>query len=429
MAQQYLIFFQLLNFVGETGEFGLLNREWSQQDETLVGLAGTTAANPPADQTLRVRYAQLQAIMDSTRDAVLLFDRRGRLLQFNPVAQELLERPLAPYVGQSFFRWLRENDSPHLQATTGLNLYQLRQYVLDILRDPTRPVRRQFQHTRGERVMYLSETGSPVLDQSGRLTGWLVVWRDYTEERQLDMMRQEISSMVVHDLRNPLTSIISGMGMLRDLLHEDQMDHAALLEVVQIAQNSAENMLNLVQSLLDISRLEQSKFVLDCESSPLSDPINHASSVVLSLAMIANIDMALDVPDDLPPIWMDDEKIERVLVNLLDNALRHTPYGGQVKITAHYPTTNKMVTISVADSGPGIPPQARERVFDKFVQLDPQRVLRGHKGSGLGLTFCKLVVEAHGGRIWVEDSALGGAAFHFTLPVAHMHGVLFSEPE
>jgi NtrC-family two-component system sensor histidine kinase KinB len=373
---------------------------------------------------IRTGRDQLQAILDSTRDAMLLFDSRGRLLQFNPVAQEMLGRPLAPYLGRSFLCWLRETGLRHLKTTTGFTLSQLRQYVLALAQQPMRVTHRQFQHVRGEDMVHISETGSPVLDQQGRPVGWLLVWRDNTEERQLDMLRQEFSSMVVHDLRNPITSVIGGMSMLCDLLNETPIDKEAFFEVVQIAQNSAGNMLNLVQSLLDISRLEQSNVVMDCESVPVVDSVERATESVLGLALEAGITITTDIPNDLPPVWMDDEKIQRVLINLLDNALRHTPRGGQINIEADYRPEEKIVMVCVMDTGPGIPPEARSRIFDKFVQLDPQRVVRGHKGTGLGLTFCKLVVEAHKGRIWVEDGTTGGAAFCFTLPVNHIHGVL-----
>jgi NtrC-family two-component system sensor histidine kinase KinB len=391
--------------------------------------AGIALENARLYDQIRTGRDQLQAILDSTRDAMLLFDSRGRLLQFNPVAQEMLERPLAPYLGRSFLCWLRDAGSHHLRATTGFTLPQFRQYVLALMQQPTRVTHRQFQHVRGENVIHISETGSPVLDQYGHPVGWLLVWRDNTEERQLDMLRQEFSSMVVHDLRNPITSVIGGMSMLCDLINEIPIDKEALFEVVQIAQNSAENMLNLVQSLLDISRLEQSTVTMDCESLPVADSVERAAESVLGLALEAGITITTDIPNNLPPVWMDDEKIQRVLINLLDNALRHTPRGGQINIEASHRPKGKLVTVRVVDTGPGIPTEARSRIFDKFVQLDPQRVLRGHKGTGLGLTFCKLVIEAHKGHIWVEDGAGGGAAFCFTLPINHMPGFSSAEPE
>jgi signal transduction histidine kinase len=168
---------------------------------------------------------------------------------------------------------------------------------------------------------------------------------------------------------------------------------------------------------------------MDCESLPVADSVERAAESVLGLALEAGITITTDIPNNLPPVWMDDEKIQRVLINLLDNALRHTPRGGQINIEASHRPKGKLVTVRVVDTGPGIPTEARSRIFDKFVQLDPQRVLRGHKGTGLGLTFCKLVIEAHKGHIWVEDGAGGGAAFCFTLPINHMPGFSSAEPE
>jgi PAS domain-containing protein len=211
---------------------------------TLAEHAAIAMENARLYSEIRSRRDQLQAILDSTRDAVLLFDNRGRLLHFNPVAQQMLERPLGPYLGRSFLCWLRDSGSAHLQAVTGFTLHQLRRYVLELMHQSARVIHRHFQHVSGEEVIHISETGSPVLDQHGNIVGWLVVWRDNTDERRLDVLRQEFSSMVVHDLRNPITSVIGGMAMLHDLLGNEQLDRDALFEVVQIAQNSAENMLN-----------------------------------------------------------------------------------------------------------------------------------------------------------------------------------------
>lgn len=389
--------------------------------KTLAEHAAVAIANARLYQAVCAGRDQLQAILDSTRDAVLLFDHFGRLLRFNPVAEEMLDQPLDTYLGQSFLSWLRSVRAKRLQELAGFSLLQFRHYVLDVTRHPTRVTQRQFQQVRGEDVRYIDETGSPVLDHAGQPVGWLVVWCDRTEEHKLETMRRELSSMVVHDLRNPITSIISGMGVLQDLLDDGEADRTAIKEVIQIARASAENMLNLVQSLLDVSRLEDSKLTLDCANLSLADAIDNATTSVLALALSAKITIETHTPTDLPAVRIDGEKFQRVLVNLLDNALRHTPYGGAITIEARHQTDEDVALVRVEDAGPGIAPEARSRVFDKFVQLD-QSVLRGHKGTGLGLTFCRLVIEAHGGHIWVEESAMGGAAFCFTVPVVPAHG-------
>lgn len=223
--------------------------------------------------------------------------------------------------------------------------------------------------------------------------------------------------MIVHDLRNPINSITSSLSMLHDLIHEGEKDTDLLLEVVSIAHSSADYMFNLVQSILDVSRLEENSLVLECESMALADCISYAARSIYSQTVAAKIRLTTDVPDDLPPVWIDDEKIRRVMVNLLDNAVRHTPQGGAVHMTAGFDAARNKVLTCISDTGPGIPVEARSRIFDKFFQLDKQAV-RGHKGTGLGLTFCKLAIEAHGGDIWVEDAESGGALFCFTLPLA-----------
>jgi signal transduction histidine kinase len=143
--------------------------------------------------------------------------------------------------------------------------------------------------------------------------------------------------------------------------------------------------------------------------------VQAACDAVFSLALGANIALDIRLPETLPVVFIDEEKIQRVLINLLDNALRHTPMGGRITIQADDDRNRAEVIVRVIDTGPGVPPEARSLIFDKFAQLD-QQVLRGHKGTGLGLTFCKLAIEAHGGRIWVEEGAEGGAAFCFALP-------------
>jgi NtrC-family two-component system sensor histidine kinase KinB len=124
------------------------------------------------------------------------------------------------------------------------------------------------------------------------------------------------------------------------------------------------------------------------------------------------------IAPELPRLMVDESLVSRVFTNLVDNAIRHTPNNGHVRLEAtHDHTLPTLLRISVTDTGKGVPPDQRERVFEKFAQI-PKSVVHGHRGSGLGLTLCKLVVEAHGGKIWIESGPEGGAAFFFTLPIA-----------
>lgn len=379
--------------------------------------AAIAMTNAQLYQQIRTGRDQLQAILDSSHEAVFLFDSEGRVLRFNAVAEQMLGHPLRLYLGRTVVQWMFDVGASRLRALTGYTPAQMCAYMREVQAYPSRITQRRFAQTHGEDERHVDEIGSPVLDDYGQPGGWLIVWRDHTEERQLEQMRQELSSMVVHDLRNPITSITSSLSMLYDLIAEGETDQAVLHEVVAIAQSSAGYMFNLVQSILDVARLEQNSVVLDCESHDLMDAVNYAIQSVFSQALGADIELTAHMSGDLPPVWIDAEKIQRVLVNLLDNAVRHTPAHGLVCVRAYYDRATSVVVVCVADSGPGIPPEARALVFDKFTQLDRQ-ALRGHKGSGLGLTFCKLTVEAHGGRIWVDEADTGGAAFCFTLPLA-----------
>ena len=359
----------------------------------------------------------LQAAWDTTPEGLLLFDRRGRLWRFNAAAEVFFGKPLAPHLGQSVLRWLRRTNARHIKQVTGLAPQALRAYVRRCPAKIAQLARREFAQTLGKETRYLQETCSAVYGSEGRLLGWLVMWSDVTEARHQELLRQELSNMIVHDLRNPITSIASSLLMLRELLEEER-DTPLLIDVVEIAHNSTAYLLNLVQSILDVARLEQGRMVLDCESHPLGDCIKDAIRSLTSQALRADVALTADIPADLPPVWADEEKIRRVLMNLLDNAIRHTPQNGHVHVSASLNTEQNRIITCVSDSGPGVPPEARTRIFEKYAQLKHDEP-RGYKGVGLGLTFCKLAVEAHGGQIWVgDDPDLGGAAFCFSLPLA-----------
>ena len=140
----------------------------------------------------------------------------------------------------------------------------------------------------------------------------------------------------------------------------------------------------------------------------------------------AGIILRKEIPDRLPEVRIDSEKIGRVLANLVDNALKFTPSGGQVILSVEE-SSGGMVTVSVLDTGPGIPPQFREKIFEKFVQVPGRRDKR--RGSGLGLTFCRLAVEAHGGRIWVEPRVPDGSRFVVLLPAQTEKPVIVNEAQ
>lgn len=245
-----------------------------------------------------------------------------------------------------------------------------------------------------------------------QLLGRLFLMRDVTDARLLDQFRDDLTHTMVHDLRNPLTGIHAALTLLlrgaSDSLLEGQR------RIISIALLSAERMVKLVNAILDISRLETGQMPLKPVVFRFSDVVR--DSVELQKLTISQHDLNFTnaVPDDVPLVLADRELVERVLQNLMGNAFKFTPAGGEIAVRATVePALPDKLCISVSDTGPGIPPEIRRNLFTKFVAGQ-----QTERGSGLGLAFCRMVLEAHGERIWVAETSEQGTTFAFTLPLA-----------
>jgi signal transduction histidine kinase len=187
----------------------------------------------------------------------------------------------------------------------------------------------------------------------------------------------------------------------------------AMKSLLNIAIRSTERIQRLTNSLLDMRRLEADQPIgnqVKCSPIPI---ISEAIEIVSLTADNKKQVIVNTVSPDLPEVWVDVDMIRRVVINLLENAVKYTPLDSVIKIGAEQ--QNGHILVWVQDNGPGIPTNDRERIFEKFIRLHPSD---GPKGLGLGLAFCRLAVEKHGGRIWVDNPDEGGARFNFTLPVA-----------
>jgi signal transduction histidine kinase len=229
---------------------------------------------------------------------------------------------------------------------------------------------------------------------------------------ELQRLREQTTDLVVHDLRNPLHSIMGAVGMLQMILPPGMLqDNRDLFNLVN---DNCERMQRLVDSLLDISRMESGETELALELTSLAQLIQAAVSRTVPTLQKCGIASCVTLPAHLPPVEIDADMIDRVVVNLLDNAIKFTPDGGQISVAAEQ--RDGHVAVSIADTGYGIPPEQRPHIFERFA-----RGASGGprpRGFGLGLTFCKSAVEAHGGRIWVEDGEGGvGCKLTFTLPL------------
>ncbi len=227
---------------------------------------------------------------------------------------------------------------------------------------------------------------------------------------ELQRLRQETTELIIHDLRNPLSAIAISLKMLSLVLPETvlQANH----ELFEIALTSAQRMQRLVDSLLEVSRMETGETRFDMQKFNLG-PLLHDLVQRNTILARKGVKIDTEIPFSLPLV-ADREKIERVLVNLLDNALKYTPENGHIWVQAGQKTDSAWVSIS--DTGPGVPAVDRERIFERFTQGNADKLKR--RGFGLGLAYCRLAVERHGGRIWVQDGPNStGSRFTFTLPL------------
>jgi signal transduction histidine kinase len=233
---------------------------------------------------------------------------------------------------------------------------------------------------------------------------------EQVESARLEQFRRDLAAMTYHDLRNPLQNIQLSLTALQRLLSSSDTDMTTAM--IQLAQRSVEQISRMVKSLLDIERLEQGRALLNRQPTSLEPLLVGAVQLVQPMAEESEQTVCHEIAPKLPPIQVDSDMIQRVVMNLLENAIKHTPGGGSITLRAR--TIEDNVCISVSDTGPGIPRQFRDEIFDKFFRIKNSEA---PNGVGLGLAFCRLAVEAHGGRIWVDSEAESGAVFTFTLPV------------
>jgi len=236
--------------------------------------------------------------------------------------------------------------------------------------------------------------------------------------RRTDALRAALLSSVSHDLRTPLSSIKAAASSLlqEDVQWDDEARHSFALAIVR----EADRLNRLVANLLDMSRIEGGALKPEKEWYPINELIQDV--VARMQPVLQGRVVHTDLPADLPPVKLDYLQIDQVLTNLLENAVRYTPAESPIDIGVRL--DGEYMLISVADRGPGIPAADLERVFDKFYRvMETQTKATRTTGSGLGLAVCKGLVEAHGGRIWVENRQGGGAIFQFTLPLGEAEGI------
>lgn len=238
---------------------------------------------------------------------------------------------------------------------------------------------------------------------------------DYIALRTLEMHRDELVHMLVHDLRNPLTSIIMGMETLVRAPGLSDKDRA----FGGVATRGGLKLLEMINTILDVSKAEAGRMTLDLADASVPALVATACEQLESMAAARTVSLKAEVAPGLAPLRADAEKLRRVLVNLIANAIQHSRGGGQVSVRAEPDPGCGGVRFVITDAGYGIAPEAFDRIFEKFGQTGGRKI-KGVVSTGLGLPFARMVVETHGGRISVESELGRGTAFSVALPYVPM---------
>ncbi|MBE0698984.1 MAG: GAF domain-containing protein [Anaerolineaceae bacterium] len=382
----------------------LFNREHLALLQSISDQAGIAIHNARLYESLQAAHRRYQELFEDSIDPILITDLQGKIQETNRQAVTVSGRTRNALLNTTVWdlqslrpEWL-QNNLPEIHAGETVNSES------EFFPQNRTPISVE---------IYLHKVSFGGVD----LLQWIV--RDITERKQLDTLRDDLSAMIYHDLRSPLANIVSSLDMLRALLPDvSDNTNPVVPQVLSIAIRSSDRMQRLINSLLDINRLEAGQPITNRITIDILPLVREAIDAIQPVTSTKRQNLSIDIEEGLPGIWGDEDMIRRVLINLLENASKFTPIEGSLLVGAR--KENDWVRIWVEDTGPGIPPEAQGGLFNKFSHIQGERVQsdRLPKGLGLGLAFCKLAILAHGGSIGVESEPGTGSCFFFTVPTA-----------
>lgn len=339
-------------------------------------------------------------LLDHIPTWVLVTDPEWRIRYVNERVVRTLRRPREEIVGEHLL--VVASDYCKADSTGDL----LRMAAQMTLRPPQEMLVRRVLFQTAEGRNYIRVQVEPYQPAPGA-AGFLFLFRDATQEGEVDEMKNEFVSMASHEMRTPMTSIKGSLELLLGGYVGELPAEAS--ELLGISLTAVDRLVRLINDLLDISKIESGRMELKLDRLDIGDCIGKSMRSLRALAEAHKVSLRSEQSEDLPRVLGDRDRLEQVITNLLSNALKYTPPESEVRILVH--RADNALRVSVCDQGPGIPPDQLEKVFDRFCQLAGAK-----KGSGLGLTICRALIEQHGGKIWVESELGRGARFHFELP-------------
>ncbi len=355
------------------------------------------------EEMLRESEGRYRDLYEEAPSAYLSVGTDGYISQANRSAAELLGYSLDELTGKPVFDLYADTPNGKAKAQKVFQRFldgeEIRGDELEICRAD------------GSNV-WVSLSARPIRDKEGRVVASRSTLVDITERKKLDQLKDDFIGLVSHELRSPLTVITGAVNTA--LTEAERLSPEETRQLLRDAALEADSLSHLLGNLMELSRIQADRLFL------FTEPISIEKVIQDTIEKIERLSSAhqfvVDIPRELPSVYADELRMERILYNLLENAVKYSPQGGEIRIFVK--PREKHLVIGISDQGIGIPRADQAKLFKPFQRLEDSRPDKVN-GSGLGLSVCRRLVEAHGGQIWVESESGKGSTFFFTLPLSH----------
>ncbi len=358
------------------------------------GLAGTAIRHARLFEEVQVAHARYRQLFEDSIDPIFISDWEGKVLEANHEAIQLSGYSKDELQTMQLYHFTQVD-----WKVVGINYSEL-------IEGEPHTYESVLQPKLGPSIPVEVHVHAVKIDNQDGLQ-WIM--RDITELKKLERLREDLTSMIYHDLRSPLSNVVSGLDLIRAMVPEDP----GVESVIQIAERSLNRVQRLISSLLDTSRLQAGQKITSLTPVIIQDLVNEAKETVKPAAEASHFSFEVNAPEKPIELMVDADMIRRVLINLMENALKYSSKGHTILVNLK--TQDNYLFVSVIDKGRGIPPEDQEHIFDRFMRSSHTE--KKARGLGLGLAFCKLAIEGHGGEIWVESKPDEGSTFTFKLPI------------
>ncbi|WP_027964556.1 cell wall metabolism sensor histidine kinase WalK [Halalkalibacillus halophilus] len=346
-----------------------------------------------AQATTEGERRKLSSVLSNMSDGVIATDHLGDVILMNEPAAKLIGRNYVEVQGEPLLAVLGiQNQNTDLQEVKEMN-----GMIIDFSEE--------------EEQLLLKANFSVIQDEYGEINGFITVLSDVTEDEKIERERREFVANVSHELRTPLTTMRSYLEALTD--GTTWKDENIAPKFLNVVQTESERMIRMVNDLLQLSKMDNKDYRLQKRRVEYVEYINHIADR-FALNLKDELNLLRELPSEACYVWIDQDKLTQVLDNIISNAIKYSPEGGEIIISAE--KQRHQILTKVSDQGVGIPEENLEKIFDRFYRVDKARN-RQLGGTGLGLAIAKELIEAHDGKIWAESNEGNGTTILFSLPL------------